>query len=95
MPPPNLKTRKRNNLSNGGSKLSISNMKLNAATLRKVLANPEFIVDTLEELLFNPDFAHIIMGILLPLELILNIGIVSKVNCRFIYFKSIATNYGL
>lgn len=80
MPPPNLKTRKRNNL-NGGSKLSMSNVKLNAATFKKILANPEFVVDTLEELLFNPTYAYIIMGLLLPLELILNIGIVTKVNC--------------
>lgn len=87
MPPPNLKTRKRNNL-NGGSKLSMSNFKLNAATFKKILANPEFVVDTLEELLFNPTYAYIIMGFLLPLELILNIGIVAKVNYTEIDWKA-------
>lgn len=67
-----------------GKPLNATNMKINVSNLRKIVANPEILFDLVEDLLFNPKSAYVLMCILLPLELILNLGIVMNIKCNVI-----------
>lgn len=63
-----------------GKPLNLNKMKPTLANLRKVIANPEVMVDLMEDFLFNPNLAFYVMTALLPLELLLNIGIVLNIE---------------
>lgn len=76
MPPPNIKARlkaRKNN--NNGNKTSFENSN-SASIYQRLTILMYFIIN----LLINPKFSIYVMFLLLPVELVLNIGIVFKVN---------------
>ncbi len=73
-----LKYRKKSN----GKQTSIFKMKPTMSTLKKIMTNPELMYDVFEDFLFNPNLSFYVMTALLPLELILNIGIVLNIKCN-------------
>ncbi len=82
-----LRYRKKSN----GKQLNLTKMKPTLSNLKKVMTNPELIVDLFEDFLFNPSLAFYVMTALLPLELFLNLGIVFNINCNFSLLNLSAT----